>query len=238
MAFFHSDLDEEVYMQVLQGLDVPNSKMHVKAELHEAFKIKDIGSLKFFLGLEIARCSTGLTIHQRKYILDLLEECGMINCKPTSTPMDYSTKLTKISTPIYGDIPFYRRLIGRLVYLTTTRLDISFAVGKLSHCLDYPTIVHYQAVICGLKYLKQSLATDLFFDVASDLMPSRLSNVDWTSCSNTMHSISRYCFYLGTSLISWKSKEQPIVPRSSSEAEYRALALSTCGGSMAFFHPH
>ncbi|XP_015937376.1 uncharacterized mitochondrial protein AtMg00810-like [Arachis duranensis] len=199
-----------------------------KRHLHEAFKIKDIEDVKFFLGLEVARVSKGIAVNQRKYVLDLLADYGMTDCKLVSTPMDYSNKLSKNSTPPYSDVASYRRLIGKLVYLTTTRPDISFAVGKLSHCLDCPTTAHYQAAIRVLKYLKQAPAAGLFFSTSSDLLLSGYSDADWASCIDTRRSVSGFCFYLGTSLISWKSKKQLTVFRSSSEAEYRVLALATC----------
>ncbi|XP_025653420.1 uncharacterized mitochondrial protein AtMg00810-like [Arachis hypogaea] len=173
---------------------------HIMAKLHEAFKIKDIGSLKFFLGLEIARSSKGVVVNQRKYVLDFLEEYGMTNCKPATTPMDYTTKLSKTSAPAYNDVSFYRRLIGILVYLTTTRPYISFAVGKLSHCLDCSTTNHFQYAIRVLKYLKHAPTIGLVFSSSLDLVPSGYSDSDWASCSDTRRSVSGYCFHLGTSI--------------------------------------
>ncbi|XP_016192853.1 uncharacterized protein LOC107633767 [Arachis ipaensis] len=255
-AFLHSNLDGEVYMSLPPGLNVKkpgmvceltkslyslkqandliltgNDQLEInitKQQLHAAFKIKDIGNLKYFLGLEIARSSTGVAIHQRKVVLDLLTEYKMIECKPATTPMDYATKLAKDSAPAFPDVSAYRRLIGRLVYLTTTRPDISFTVGKLSHCLDCPTTAHYNAALRILKYLKNAPVAGLSFSASSDLLPSDYSDADWAACPDSRRSVSGYCFYIGTSLISWKSKKQTTVARSSSEAEYRALAFATC----------
>ncbi|XP_057723960.1 uncharacterized mitochondrial protein AtMg00810-like [Arachis stenosperma] len=171
-------------------------------KLYEAFKTKDIGVLKYFLSLEIARGSKGITMNQRKHVINLLEEFGMIDCKLTSTPMDYSAKLAKDGAPTYSDVPHYKRLLGRLVYLTTTRPDITFAIEKLRHCLDCPTQAHYTTNLCVLKYLKQSPATGLFFATSSNLSSIGFSDAGWAACHDIRQSLTGYCFYLGNSLIS------------------------------------
>lgn len=104
----------------------------IKTTLHTAFKIKDLGHLKYFLGLEIAQSKAGIHICQMKYALDILEECGMVASKPVTTPITKATQLSaETSTPL-PDPGSYRRLIGKLIYLTTTRPDISFSVQQLS----------------------------------------------------------------------------------------------------------
>ncbi|XP_020979743.1 uncharacterized protein LOC110272175 [Arachis ipaensis] len=118
----------------------------------------------------------------------------MIECKPATTPMDYATKLAKDSTPAFSDMSAYRRLIGRLVYLTTTWPNFSFVVGKLSHYLDCPTTAHYSAALRILKYLKNTPAASLFFSASSDLLSSGYSDADWAACPDSRISVSDYCF--------------------------------------------
>ncbi|XP_072060351.1 uncharacterized protein [Arachis hypogaea] len=115
----------------------------LKQHLHNLFKIKDIGELKFFLGFEFARSKRGIAMYQRKYCLDLLEEYGMLRSKSCSTPMDYTSHLSKESGDPMPNASEYRRLLGRLLYLTNTRPEISFVVGKLSQFLDCPTNKHF-----------------------------------------------------------------------------------------------
>ncbi|XP_072087642.1 uncharacterized protein [Arachis hypogaea] len=104
---------------VLAGNDLTEIQS-IKTIFDVQFKIKDLGNLKYFLGFEVARTKAGISLYQRKYALDLLEECGLLGAKPTSTPMEYTLKLSKESGSPLTDVKQYRRLIGRLVYLTNT----------------------------------------------------------------------------------------------------------------------
>ena len=126
-------------------------------------KLKDLGSLRYFLGLEVARSTSGINLNQHKYTIDLLSETGYLNSKPASSPMLPNSKLSKTSGSLLFDITAYRQLIGKLLYLTHTRLDISFAVQQLSQFFDYPTDVHLQAAHPILRYLKGSPSQGLFF---------------------------------------------------------------------------
>lgn len=101
---------------------------NIKATLNSKFKIKDLGNLKFFLGLEIARSKEGIHICQRKYALDMLSECGLLASKPVSSPMIKVTHLCQEEGTVLANPLPYRRLVGKLIYLTTTRPDISFSV--------------------------------------------------------------------------------------------------------------
>jgi len=99
---------------------------HIKSILDSLFKIKDLGQLKHFLGIEVAHSKLGISLCQRKYCLDLLDDTGTLSSKPVSTPSNSSIKLHDDYSPSYDDIPAYKRLVGRLLYLNTTRPDITF----------------------------------------------------------------------------------------------------------------
>ena len=116
---------------ILAGPDATTLEA-VKTFVKSMFKLKDLGSLKYFLGLEIAKSSRGIFLSQRKYTLSLLDETGVLGCKPTGLPMDPNLKLSQSDGEPLDDITQYRRLIGRLSYLTLIRLDIAFTVNKLS----------------------------------------------------------------------------------------------------------
>jgi hypothetical protein len=212
---------------ILAGTDL-NEFTRIKAILDTKFKIKDLGVLRYFLGLEVAHSEQGITISQRKYCLDLLQDSGLLGSKPAITPLDPSIKLHQDSGQAYEDVSSYRRLIGKLLYLTNTRPDISFATQQLSQFLHKPTVTHYKAACRIVRYLKQSPGRGLMFPRNSEIQILGYSDADWAGCLDTRRSTSGYCFFLGSSLISWKAKKQVTISRSSSEAEYRALSTATC----------
>ena len=103
----------------------------LKEFLNDKFKLKDLGDLKYFLGLEVARSNTVIFVSQRKYALELLEEASFSGCKAATTPMEANLRLSKDEGEPLLDPTVYRRMIGKLLYLTITRLELCFAVNRL-----------------------------------------------------------------------------------------------------------
>ncbi|XP_019153846.1 PREDICTED: uncharacterized protein LOC109150391 [Ipomoea nil] len=200
----------------------------VKKQLSSAFLLKDLGPLRYFLGLEVARHKKGIAVCQRKYAVELLEDTGFTNAKPVFSPTVPSHKLSKNEGVSLQDNNQYRRIVGKLLYLTITRPDISFATQQLSHFLDKPIDLHLQATHRVLRYIKAAPGQGLFFPSTSDLQLKAYSDSDRGACIDTRRSVTGFCIFLGDALISWKSKKQPTVSKSSSEAEYRALAATSC----------
>ena len=125
----------------------------VQLQLKNKFEIKDLGHLKYFLGIEVAHSSKGMVISQRKYTLDLLNEVGKLGCKPISTPIDYKCKLNSEDGELLPDINHYQRLVGKLIYLTVTRPDISFAVSQVSRFMHAPRTPHLESINKILRFL-------------------------------------------------------------------------------------
>ncbi|XP_062102945.1 uncharacterized mitochondrial protein AtMg00810-like [Humulus lupulus] len=217
-----------------------------KHKLNSKFKLKDLGPLHFFLGLEIGRASNGISVSQRPFVLQLLHETGFLGAKPSSTPTKLNIKLNKDDGELLTNPTSYKSLIGKSINLTITRPAISFAVNcvnRLSQFLQEPRQPHYKAAQKLLEYLKGNPAQGLFFHSAtcslsnnvaalhlsaSNFQLKAFSDVDWATCLDTRRSITGYYIYLGKSLVSWKSKKQTTVSRSFAEAEYRAMANTTC----------
>ncbi|KAK9062516.1 hypothetical protein SSX86_019703 [Deinandra increscens subsp. villosa] len=125
-----------------------------KSHLDEKFGIKDLGILKYFLGIEVARTSEGMVLSQRKYTLDILEDSGLQGCRPSMFPMEQNLKLDKGDEQNPVDASQYRRLVGRLLYLQATRPDIAYSVNVLSQFVADPRQNHMDAAIRVLRYLK------------------------------------------------------------------------------------
>ena len=165
---------------------------------------------------------------QRKYTLDILNETGMINNKPCQTPLMSDIKPLFDTNKPSCNADSYRRLIGKLLYLTNSRPDINYSMHLLSRFVQTPTTYHHQTAQHILRYIKVDPGRGLFFPKENDLQIKSFNDSDWATCPKTRRSITSYYVFLGNSLISWKSKKQNIVSRSSSKAEYRALATTSC----------
>jgi len=112
---------------------------------YNQFQLKDLSDLKFFLGLEIACNSKGISLWQRKYTLEILEDAGLLATKPSKFPMESNLKLSRHNGDLLANPASYRRLVGRLLYLTITRPDISYSVQILSQFMDTPRQPHIDA---------------------------------------------------------------------------------------------
>ncbi|KAF5480295.1 hypothetical protein F2P56_001057 [Juglans regia] len=185
----------------------------VKSFLESKFKIKTLGPLKYFLGMEIARSNKGIQLCQRKFALDILSEVGLLASKPSPLPMEPNLKISKDEGELFHDPTLYRKLVGKLLYLTNTRPDLSYSVHLLSQFMETPRLPHYNAVIKVLRYLKGTPGQGLFFPTASTFNLVAYSDANWGNCPDTRRSTTGFCVFIGSSLICWKSKKQTTVSR-------------------------
>ncbi|XP_062165053.1 secreted RxLR effector protein 161-like [Alnus glutinosa] len=189
--------------------------------------MKNLGTHSYFLGLKISSSSDGYYLTQANYTSDLLSRANLTNCKTVDTPTELNARLKLHDGEPLRDSTFYRHLVGSLVYLTVTRPDISYVVHQVSQFMAAPRSTHFSAVLRIFRYLMATLFHGLHFSSQSPFELHAYTDADWAGDPIDRRSTTGYCFLLGTSLNSWRSKKQSVVTRSSTEAEYRALANNT-----------
>ncbi|KAL3379115.1 hypothetical protein AABB24_000036 [Solanum stoloniferum] len=191
--------------------------------LHNKFKIKDLGLLHYFLGMEVLYTDHGVVISQRKFVLDMLKEYDCLHMSSLASPLDPNTKLRAKECKVLSDGTYYRKLVGKLNFLTNTRLDIGFSVQHLSQFMQDPREPHLQVAFHLLRYLKSDPTLGLFLSNDADFTIKGHCDLDWASCPDSRKSVSGFLVLLGGSPISWKSKKQETISLSSAEAVYRSL---------------
>ncbi|KAL0641875.1 hypothetical protein Bca4012_102599 [Brassica carinata] len=202
-----------------------------KEFLKSMFEIKDLGEMKYFLGIEICRSKEGLFMSQRKYTLDLLKGAGAYGGKTARMPMEDGYKVPREgeiedSKP-YQDPKLYRKLVGKLIYLTITRPDICFAVNQVSQHMQVPKEHHWRMVERILMYLNGSPDQGVWMGCNGSTEVVGYCDADWAGDRADRRSTTGYCTFIGGNLVTWKSKKQKVVSCSSAEAEYRAMLKLT-----------
>lgn len=196
----------------------------ITSSLKMEYPMTDMGRLSYFLGVKVEHNKQGLFLSQRNYATDIIARAGMSDCKPVSTPSDVQKKLAAEEGDQIENPTQYRSLAGALQYLTFTRPDIAYAVQQVCLFMHDPRQVHMSALKRIIRYIQGTLGHGLQMYKSKQRTLTAYSDADWAGCPNTRRSTSGYCVYLGENLISWSSKRQPTVSRSSAEAEYRGVA--------------
>ncbi|XP_038896409.1 secreted RxLR effector protein 161-like [Benincasa hispida] len=171
--------------------------------------------------------STSYSLSQKKYASDLLVHSSITDFAIAPTPLDPNVHLTPFGGFLLENGSIYCQLVGSLVYLTVTRLNITYAAHIVSQFMATPWTIHFIVFLHILRYVNGILEHGLQFSSQSSLVISSYSDANWPGEPTDTRSTSGYCFYLDDSFISWWSKKQSVVSRSSTESEYRALADAT-----------
>ncbi|KAM1723464.1 hypothetical protein COP2_022338 [Malus domestica] len=196
------------------------------------FDSRRMGDLSFFLGLEINRTSTTISLCQTQYALDLLKKFHMESCKPSPTPLSSSTRLSSLDGDPLTNLSTYQSIVGGLQYLTLSRPDIAYAVNQVCQFMHAPRTTHLQSAKRILRYVKGTLSHGLLFHKARHFNLYGFSDSDWAGSVGDRRSTTGACIFLGPNLLTWTAKKQwiakkqSIVSRSSTEAEYCALATT------------
>ncbi|CAL2227071.1 unnamed protein product [Prunus armeniaca] len=192
------------------------------------FEMKDLGGLKYFLGIEVTRSQQGIFLSQRKYVLDLLTDTGMLDCKPADTPIVQNHHLGEYPDQVPTHKERYQRLVGRLIYLSHTRPDIAYAVSVVSQFMHSPSEYHMNAILRIVRYLKSAPGKGLMFSKHGHLNIDGYSDADWACNVTDRKSTSGYFTFVGGNLVTWRSKKHNVVALSSAEAEFRGMTKGIC----------
>lgn len=168
----------------------------IKSKLASDFEMKDLGNLLYFLKMEIARKKKGIPVSQRKYLLDLLKDTGMMGCKPIDTPRDTNIKLDNKEDDQPVDKGQYQRLIGKLIYLAHTQPGIAFAVSCINQFMHSPSKSHLDVAYQILKYLKGTPKRGLMFKKNEVREVEVYVDANWAGSMSYQRSTSSYCSYV------------------------------------------
>nr|GFB40910.1 putative ribonuclease H-like domain-containing protein [Tanacetum cinerariifolium] len=192
--------------------------------MKDKFQMSSMGELTLFLGLQVKQKKDGIFIIQDKYVAEIIRKFELTKGKSSSTPIDTEKHLLKDPDGEDIDVNTYRSTIGSLMYLTSSRPDIMFAVCACARFQVTPKASHLHAVHRIFRYLKVKPHLGLWYpkDLPFDLVA--YSDSDYAGASLDIKSTTRGCQFLGCRLISWQCKKQTVVATSSTEAEYVAVA--------------
>lgn len=232
--FYYSRGEYTIYIlvyvnDIIVASSSPKATAALLKDLQKDFALKDLGDLHYFLGIEVRRSNDGLVLSQGRYATDVLSRTGMDKAKSVDTPLAVSEKLRLTDGSALGpeDATRYRSVVGALQYLTLTRPDISFSVNKVCQYLHAPTTTHWSAVKRILRYVSGTKNYGLKIRRSQSMMISAFSDADWADCLDDRRSTGGFAVFLGGNLVSWTTRKQATVSRSSTEAEYKALANAT-----------
>jgi len=201
----------------------------IKDSLKQAFKMKDLGRISHFLGIDFEFRDGAIRINQSKFIEKIIKRFDMLDCKPRILPCDLCVaNLTSVSSSNLKCAKLYREIIGSLIYvMSCTRPDLCYVVSRLSQFMNQPTEAHLNIAKNVLRYLKFTADYSLTFRKSSTIELFGFCDSDWAA-SESRKSISGYCFKLSSesAMVSWKSKVQSSVALSSCEAEYVAMSVA------------
>ena len=171
----------------------------LKQQLQNSFHMKDLDNLTYFLGLEIHAGSHCIFLSQHKYAMDLVAAAGLQDLPPLDTPMEINIKLCRDEGDLLPDPTAYRTLVGSLIYLTNTRLDISYVVQQVSRFMASPKHLHMAAVRRIIYYVHGTIRRGLCHPIGTSLNLIAYSDANYIGCSDTRRSTTGFG-YMGSLL--------------------------------------
>lgn len=197
-------------------------------ELSSTFSMKDMGEIHYIFGIQAQYHDQGLFLNQSTYEEYILYEAGMVTTNPMPTPLPTRLDEVYTDTKLFPEPTFFRNIAGKPQYLTLTRLDIQFYVNFICQRMHSPTISNFSMLKRILRCIRGTTMYGLHLFKDSSLSLSAFNDSDWAGCCDTRRSTKGFYALLGSNVVSWCAKRQPTVSRSSTEAEYIALAQTAC----------
>ncbi|WZY76517.1 hypothetical protein YC2023_022901 [Brassica napus] len=203
-------VDDLIYI----GDDISMMK-EFKESMQREFDMTDLGKMRYFLGLEVLQTPHGIHVSQEKYAMEVLKHFDMENCNSVCNPMVPGNKLDMDEGGNRVDETFYKKIIGSLMYITTTRPDLQFSVSLLSRYMSNPTDLHLQAAKRVLRYLKGTMDFGIWYKRGGKGELLVYTDSDFAGDIDSRKSTSGYVFVMDGAAVAWSLKKQPIVTQSS-----------------------
>ncbi|XP_048228240.1 secreted RxLR effector protein 161-like [Ricinus communis] len=195
--------------------------------MKKEFEMTDLREMKYFLGIEINQGAEGIHICQRKYAEDILARFGMTECNGVKNPMVPGNKLSK-QEGREADSTLFKQMVGSLMYITATRLDLMYGVCLISRFMSKPMEIHMLTANRILRYIRHTTKLRIFYKKESKNELTAYTDSDYAGDNTDFKSTSGYTCMMNGGAVTWMSKKQPIVTLSSIEAEYVAAATCAC----------
>ncbi|GJV04611.1 putative ribonuclease H-like domain-containing protein, partial [Tanacetum coccineum] len=228
-AFLYGTIEEEVYVDdIIFGSTKKSLCVEFEQMMHKRFQMSSMGELIFFLGLQVQQKEDGIFISQDKYVADILKKFDFTTVKAASTLIETNKALNKDEEAEDVDVYLYKSMIGSLMYLTTSKPDIMFAVCACARFQVTPKTSHLHAVKRIFRYLKGQPKLGLWYHRDSPFDLESFYDSDYAGASLERKSTIGGCQFLSKWLILWQCKKHTIVANSTTEAEYVA-ATNCCG---------
>ncbi|PRQ33949.1 putative RNA-directed DNA polymerase [Rosa chinensis] len=199
-----------------------------KDSMMKEFDMSDLGKMRYFLGLEVQQLQDGIFISQKKYAMDVLRRFGMEKSNAVLNPIVPGFKISKDESGIEVDGTFYKQLVGSLMYLTSTRPDLMYAVSLIARYMSQPTELHLMAAKRVLRYVKGTVGFGILYKKEASGVLTAYTDSDYAGCLEDRKSTSGYAFMMSSGAVAWSSRKQPIVTLSTTEAEFVAAAACAC----------
>ena len=213
---------------IVFGSSIDSFAQEFSKKMKKEIEMSMVGELNYFLGLQVKQRKDEIFISQEKYAKNLVKKFDLDSKKHASTPMSSLARLSSNPSGVEVNLTLYRSIIGSLLYLTASKLDMTFSVGVCARFQATPKQSHIMAIKRIIWYVNGTSDYRIWYSRDSDDYLACYSNADWARSVDDRKSTSWGCFYLGNNLVSWMSKMQNLVFLLTAKVEY-ITAGSFCG---------